>query len=39
MTRRILLAGVLGGLAMFLWASVAHMVLGLGSLGIQDIPN
>ena len=39
MAKRILLAGVLGGLAMFLWASLAHMVLGLGEVGIKDIPN
>ncbi|HWC19582.1 MAG TPA: hypothetical protein VG498_21395 [Terriglobales bacterium] len=39
MAKRILLAGVLGGLAMFLWASLAHMVLGTGSVGIKDIPN
>lgn len=39
MAKRIVLAGVLGGLAMFLWSSIAHMALGLGSLGIQDIPN
>lgn len=39
MTKRIVLAGVLGGLAMFLWSSIAHMALGLGSLGIKDIPN
>jgi hypothetical protein len=39
MAKRIVLAAVLGGLAMFLWSSIAHMALGLGSLGIQDIPN
>jgi len=39
MAKRILLAGVLGGLAMFLWSSLAHMVLGTGSVGIKDIPN
>lgn len=39
MPKRILLAGVLGGLAMFLWSSIAHMALGLGSVGIKDIPN
>jgi hypothetical protein len=39
MTRRILLAGVLGGIAMFAWTSVAHMVLPLGEAGIQEIPN
>jgi hypothetical protein len=39
MAKRIVLAGVLGGLAMFLWSSIAHMALGLGSVGIQDLPN
>jgi hypothetical protein len=39
MTKRILFAGLLGGIAMFLWASLAHMVLGLGSVGIGEIPN
>lgn len=39
MAKRILLAGVLGGLAMFLWASLAHIVLGTGSIGVKEIPN
>lgn len=39
MVKKILLAGVLGGLAMFLWAALAHMVLGTGSIGVKDIPN
>jgi len=39
MTNRILLAGVLGGLALFLWGGLAHMVLGLGSVGIQNLPQ
>ena len=39
MTKRILLAGVLGGIAMFVWASLAHMVLPLGQTGIKEIPN
>ena len=39
MTKRILLAGLLGGIAMFVWASLAHMVLGLGSVGMKEIPN
>lgn len=39
MAKRIALAAVLGGLAMFVWSSIAHMALGLGSLGIKDIPN
>lgn len=39
MTRRILIAGLLGGIAMFAWISIAHMVLPLGTIGIQEIPN
>jgi hypothetical protein len=34
-----LLAGILGGLAFFAWASVAHMFLGLGAVGLREIPN
>lgn len=36
---RILLAGVLGGIAMFVWTSIAHMALPLGEAGIREIPN
>jgi len=36
---RILLAGVLGGIAMFVWTSIAHMALPLGEAGINEIPN
>ena len=39
MAKRVLIAGVLGGIAMFLWSSIAHMVLPLGMTGIQEIPN
>jgi hypothetical protein len=39
MTKHILLAGILGGIAMFVWASLAHMVLPLGQTGIKEIPN
>src|ERR1700678_211513 len=35
----ILLAALLGGLAMFAWKSIAHMVLPLGQSGIHEIPN
>jgi hypothetical protein len=38
-TRRILLAGLLGGLAVFVWTSVAHMALPLGEAGVREIPN
>jgi uncharacterized membrane protein YkgB len=36
---KILLAGILGGTAMFIWTSLAHMVLPLGEAGIGEIPN
>ncbi len=36
---RILLAGILGGIAMFVWTSIAHMALPLGEAGINEIPN
>lgn len=36
---RILLAGILGGIVMFIWTSVAHMALPLGEVGISEIPN
>ena len=39
MTKRIILAGVLGGIAMFVWSSVAHIVLPLGEIGIKEIPH
>ena len=39
MTKRIILAGVLGAIAMFLWTAVAHMATPLGEAGIGEIPN
>jgi hypothetical protein len=39
MAKRVLLAGLLGGIAMFVWSSVAHTVLPLGRTGVQEIPN
>ena len=39
MVVRILLAGVLGGIVMFIWTSIAHMALPLGEAGINEIPN
>jgi hypothetical protein len=35
-TTRILLAGVLGAVAMFVWTSLAHMALPLGEAGVQN---
>jgi hypothetical protein len=39
MTKRILLAGLLGGIAMFLWGGLSHEVLGLGEVGLQYLPQ
>jgi len=36
---KVLLAGILGGIAMFIWTSIAHMALPLGEAGISEIPN
>jgi hypothetical protein len=38
MAKRIWLAGLLGGIALFMWGSFSHLVLGLGNVGIQEIP-
>jgi hypothetical protein len=39
MNTRILLAGILGGVAMFIWSFVGHDLLGLGEVGMREIPN
>lgn len=39
MAKRIVLASVLGAIAMFLWSSLAHVVLPLAKIGISEIPN
>jgi hypothetical protein len=39
MTKRVVLAGLLGGVAMFMWMSLAHVVLPLGETGVQEIAN
>jgi hypothetical protein len=39
MSMRYLMAGVLGAIVMFIWASLAHTVLPLGQAGIQEMPN
>src|SRR5947208_3561616 len=36
---KILLAGILGAVAMFIWTSIAHMLVHLGEAGISEIPN
>jgi hypothetical protein len=37
--KRILLAGILGGIVMFVWNWVGHDLLPLGHAGIHEIPN
>jgi hypothetical protein len=37
--KRIVLAGILGGLTLFVWTFVAHQFLGLGEMGVGEIPN
>jgi hypothetical protein len=39
MSTRILLAGILGGIVMFVWNFVAHDLLPLGEMGVRLIPN
>jgi hypothetical protein len=36
---RKLLAGILGGLAFWVWSYVAHTLLPLGEMGVREIPN
>src|SRR6476661_5712007 len=39
MMTRIILAGVLGGIAMFIWTSVAHMFTPLGEMRLREMHN
>lgn len=39
MAKRVVIGGILGGLTMFVWLFVAHDLLPLGELGVQEIPN
>src|ERR1051326_6466752 len=39
MTKRIILGGVLGGIALFCWGALSHMVFQLGDMGIQSLPG
>ena len=39
MNTRVLLAGLLGGIAMFLWSFVAHDLLPLGEIGVSQFEN
>jgi len=39
MSTRIILAGIVGGIVMFIWNFVAHDLLPLGEMGVRLIPN
>lgn len=39
MTKRILFAGILGGVALFFWGGLSHMVIGLGEVGVHSLPQ
>jgi hypothetical protein len=39
MTRKIILGGVLAGVLMFVWSSLAHTVLPIGAMGISTTAN
>jgi hypothetical protein len=39
MTIRIIIGGMLAGIATFIWGAISHMVLGLGEVGIKQISN
>jgi len=37
--KKVLLPGILGGLLVFIWSAISHMVLPIGGMGIKTIPN
>ena len=39
MGSRVVLAGIAGGIAMFIWNFIAHDILPLGEIGIMEMPN
>lgn len=39
MGMRVLIAGIVGGIVLFLWGAVSHMALPLGEMGIDEMPN
>ena len=39
MSTRIIVAGIVGGIVMFIWNFVAHDLLPLGEMGVRLIPN
>jgi hypothetical protein len=39
MSLRVLIAGIVGGIVMFIWSGVAHNLLGLGAMGLSTLSN
>lgn len=39
MSTRILLAGIVGGIVMFIWGFVSHELLPIGEMGVNQLPN
>jgi hypothetical protein len=39
MSRRVLIAGVVAGIVLFVWGMLSHTVLGLGEVGVKPLPN
>jgi len=37
--KRIIVAGILGGMVVFAWGWLSHAVLPLGTVGVQNLPN
>ena len=37
--KKIIIAGIVGGIVMFLWGAICHMVLPVGSMGLKHLPN
>ena len=36
---RMVLAGILGGIVMFIWSAIAHTALPLGGVGLRELPS
>jgi hypothetical protein len=36
---RVVLAGIVGGIAMYVWTAIAHVATPLGMIGVQTLPN
>ncbi len=39
MGKKVLLGGIVGGVVLFVWGAISHMVLPLGEVGIKEMPN